>query len=97
MNTLLIVIIIVIIYYICFSKTEKLENISDDKLQLVKIIKDFMNKDSTHSDFIDILIKNKNTSVKIGSSEAFYSFKFILKSRALTDEDILEYLTDYIN
>lgn len=97
MNTLIIAIVIVAIYYFYFSSTERLENIinSEKKDNLVNEIKKNTNVNTTRLDFMDLLRKNNNTSTKVTTSEAFYELKFILKSRDLTNDDILGYLTDY--
>lgn len=91
---LLIIIIVIIIYYNFFGKVEKMDNIPQDKLQLVIAIKTFITPSSTYGDYIDMLKENKNTSLNATTNESFSELRFISKNRVLTNNDILNYLTD---
>lgn len=94
-NLLLWIIIAFAAYYMFFMNSE--ENFQEQdqlKSNIAKQIIAFINKDTTHTEYLNMLSTTDNPSYELLKPETFYEFKKIATDSKLVENDIIKYMKD---
>jgi hypothetical protein len=82
-------------YFVVFHSTEKLSNVdSDIKTRVVNTIKKNFKDSTTIIDYLNLLERAENTSLKLLETETFYALRDLFRQNALTEDAIMKYMTD---
>ena len=91
---LILFIILFIFIFMFFSKKESFTPTNDKERFAVSLF-NFITDNTTFSEYVDFLIKQKNKSINITKTDVFYEFKYLKKSNNLSIEKLLSYMKDY--